>query len=649
MARPVTDDKWAQTAFLLPKHAGNLRDARNRLFSDANLRFTDTSPGGSFEINPPPQLPRTADLRVSSKFASPRDQQVQSRSLTSNGVGRKYATTIADNSQLIHLRAGVAQFNSITTFFTGFFDGKAAILSKTGRAPGFFYYLGRATGFVVTLPLAPIILIGQAYRLLTDQPSGQFYYLKPTMPLYWQSVNTILNGILATMGFIPRVFSTDANAATGQKLDDKVKSYNSGNLNPDPSSNPTSGDLAIYHKYFPDIFQPGGGIDAYALANRAQRMADVSRKRAIEAAATGGSLADLRGKMSEYAKEKVTDPGGAFGGKASLDAYLAAWEKTDAAKPDYSVTDPVEKAGSWFSSFVDFAIAEARDGGQFLTLRVNHTGTADESFGSTSQESALKQSINGTSADMRSKMFDLSGGNIGDGPIASTLEASVNSVKDFAFGVMDSFNVSGLRALAGAAFVDIPEMWADSFAQLPTMSYTMECRSWSGDPLSRVLNLWLPVSCVLALALPKSVGKAAYDSPFLLELYDKGRAQTRLGLLKSANFRRGVGNVGWTREQQPLGIDISFEIASLSTSLAMPINASPGIFDHDNPFNDYLAVLGSMSMVEQIESWSRVKINLTRKMQAFQEWKSPARWASVWNGTVPGQVVSALSRSTDRP
>jgi hypothetical protein len=663
MARPIQDSEWVTSALLLPRHAANIVDAKHRIFSNAQLLFTDTSPGGSFELNPVPQFTRSADLKVAGRFARPRDTGISSRSLVSAGIGRKYAETIAANNQLIHIRMGVAQNNSLTGFFTDFFDGKASYLSKTGRAPGFFYNLGRAAGFVVTLPLQPFVLIGNVYRFAANIPSGKFYYMKPAMPLYWHSATTILNGILVAMGMIPRAFADDGSAETSEKLNDQVKTYNDGGFDPDPGSRHTQGDLALYQKYFPDIFRKGGGIDLYAYGNRSQRLADESRRRANKAVEDAGSLADLRTKLAAYSKDPIKDNGGGLSADGSLSAYLAAWSATDVAKPDYVSENVVEKApfwlptavsgmaegvSNWVGDFLDFAVAEARDGGQFVTLRVDATGAVSESFNNTSQEPGIKSAINGTSSDLKNKWFDLGNGNIGDGVVSGAIETSVGAVKDLAFGFADSIGFGGLRALAGAAYVDIPDVWQDSIAQMPTKQYKIEIRCWSGDPLTRALSMWVPVACVLAMYLPKSVGKASYDSPFLCELYDKGRTQSRLLLPESLVIERGTGTLGWTRDGHPLGLTMTMSFKDLSTVMPMPINASPGLFDHDNNFNDYTAVLGSLGVLDQIEVISRARLNLTRKMQEFKQWTSPAKYASMFNGTLPGQLISGLSRASDR-
>lgn len=648
---------------MLPKFASNLLDVRRGIFTNASLIFTDTSPGGSFEMNPPPQFTSTADLKVANRFATAAAPGSGNTHLISTGTGRKYAEMIAANSQLIHFRCGVPSFNSITGFFTSFFDGKAAYLSKTGRSPGFFYNLGRAAGFIVTIPLLPLLAIGAAVRFAINKPSNKFYYMKPTMPMYWYAVNTIANAIAVNMGIVPRVFSggDGGHEAGGNKLNPEESEYNQGAWN-DDGGNPTADDWEYYHRLMPDVFRKKGGIDVYALSTRVQRLNNAARKREIEMGESfSGNLDAFKqhlrshtgdGGVTEGASdtpEGLTMPNSPMtGGKDSaLDAYIERWLSNSASTPVSEKEDPVER-GSWLSNFLEFASAEVEDGGQFVTFRVNHTGATSESFGNSTAQTGIQQSINGTSADMRSKTIDLMGGNIGDGPVATFLETVANSVKDVAYGVLDQLNISGFRALMGSAFVDIPEVWQDSFATLPTMSYTMELRSWSGDPLSRLLSLWLPVACLLPLVLPKSTGRHSYDSPFLVEMYDKGRSQTRLGLVTSLQISRGEGNLGFTREGHPLGVNVSIEIKDLSSIMHMPINPAPGLFDPDSAYSDYMAILGSLGMADQIYVFRRLKLNITRKMQQFQTWTSPARWASMAGQLPPMRLYSMITREADR-
>lgn len=645
MANYQSDAEWIKTSFMLPKVAGNILADRKLLQGNAALKFTDTTLGGNFAINPPPQFTEFADLRVKSRFSA------------SEGMGRKYSEMIDDNSQLVHLRFGVPEYNSLTTFFTGFYDTAAGTLSRTGRAPGFFYRLGQVAGFVVTLPLAPLILAGSIYRFLANKPASKFYYMKPTMPLYWNAVNSIANGIAVNMGMVPRVFSTDTNTSVnGEKTMKNVESYNDSQYFKD-QPNYGKEDVALYHKILPSLFQEGGGIDIYAVANRAQRLADASHRRAIEWAEDVASPAELKLNMQEFINEDIEDDKQAMrslgGGNSGLAAYMHAWENVPAASQpvgsgDDDASTGAEIAGdrSWFSKAESFFDAETRDGSQFVTFRVNHTGTASESFSNSFGESDLARSINGISADSRSKTFNFAGGNFVDLPVIGDV---LGAIGGFASGALDAIGMSGLVAMGGRAFVDIPEKWESATANLPTASYEMELRSPYGNKMSRFMNLWVPISMLLAGGLPKSTGKHSYDSPFLCQLFDKGRAQIRLGMIDSISITRGVGNLGWTKDHEALGVNVSFSVKDLSTVLHMPINASPGLFDEDNAYTDYLAVLGSLSMADQIYVSRRLQLNLTRQMVDFKKWTSPAFWGNWAGGTLAGQTISAFARVTDRP
>jgi hypothetical protein len=202
--------------------------------------------------------------------------------------------------------------------------------------------------------------------------------------------------------------------------------------------------------------------------------------------------------------------------------------------------------------------------------------------------------------------------------------------------------------MSGNAFVDIPKEWKDSTANLPSTNYTIELRSPYGNKMARFQNLMIPLSMILAAALPKSTGKHSYDAPFLCQIYDKGRAQVRLGMIESLNITRGAGNLGWTQNNEPLGINIDFTVVDLSSIMHMPINPSPGLFDEDNAYSDYLAVLGGLTLADQVYAGNRLRLSLTRKLTNLSSLKSPARWGMLAANTMPGELIRAFSRETSR-
>ena len=173
------------------------------------------------------------------------------------------------------MRFGVPAFNSLTKFFTGFFDPAAGYLANTGRTTSFFLLLGKAAGYVVGLPLLPLNLIGSAvnklWNFFAETPNSKYYYLKPTMPLYWNAVNAICNGLAVNMGIVPRVRIPGMNNGGDSNFQ-----YTDTNRY-DPQDNQDASTAQSFYKSNPNIYNEGGGIDIYRVANRAQRLADIQR------------------------------------------------------------------------------------------------------------------------------------------------------------------------------------------------------------------------------------------------------------------------------------------------------------------------------------------------------------------------------------
>lgn len=632
------DRDWISQAIMLPKYNVQVRDSRHNQYRRARYKFTDTTLGGNFAINPVSQWPPSADVRVSRPFQAG----------VGEGMGRAYSTLIDDNAQIIHLRFGVPQYNSLTTFFTGFYNHEAAVLARTGRAPSVFYRIGRAIGFVVTIPLMPLIFAGNLYRFLANKPASKFYYLKPAMATYWQAANTLANGIAVSMGIIPRVLSDSDARPEGTEAGEVTNDLHIL----DDVPNFTQSDVERLHNFMPEIYKRGGGVDLYSVATRAQRMADRTRQLAIEAYERSTSPDELRRNFRQHLDQLRNErlPGSYSNG--GLEAHLTRWSSEAAGgarDSDQSDSDSYQdNSTSWLGSFVEHARAELRDGSAFVSFRVNYTGSVSYSWNNETQESEVKSKFNSASASAQSTRFDFAEGNLGSGAIATTIGAAVNALKDLAAGVASTFNVDGLVALAGNAFVDIPDRWSNSTASLPTMTYTMELKSMYGNKMARFQKIFIPIAMLLAGALPKSAGKSSYTQPFLVELYDKGKNQIRLGIIDSIGVELGSGNMGFNQEHEALSATVTLSIKDLSSIMHMPLNASPGLFDETNTYTDFLATLGSMGLQDQIYSMQRLKINATRMLTHYRSYTSPAKWANMAVASMPGQMITGFARMTDR-
>jgi len=679
----VRDQHWVRQSFLVSAENLEKTDYQNRTFSDVSNMFVDTTPGGNIPINPLPQFCRYTDIREPGRFSG-------NAGITdgSKGLGRVYGEVFQANQQVVHFRMGTPQFTPMNQFFTGFYNSSAGRLSRTGRADSVFYMVGRAAGFIVPLmswKLLAVHLLGVGARFMIQKPSSRFYYSKPAMPLYWNAVTTMANRLAVNRGIIPRTGFTNIDANRG--AEDINRQLNA---------------------LLPDIFKPNGGVDVFALANRGKRLErryeDLRGRALANPPSNGYTVEEISKKLQQVANQTLNDTVPKLWGDDQSNnegSYFGRWLASSASKPPSgsntdknSVTEAVLTTETADKSFMDFLEAELDDGGAFASFRVNATGPVSDSFSNTVGESEIANKINSLSSQARNTKFNFAGGNLVGGAIGEALGGIARAATDFVSGAMDSLSISGLAALAGSAFVDIPKHWQASSGQLPHANYTVELRSVYGNAISQFLCLDIPLCMLLAMALPKSTGKQSYDAPFLIEYYDKGRAQSRLGMIDSMTVTRGVGNLGFNNEGHAMGIDVSFSIVDLTSVVHMPITegfslvsglagsatsgavataaailpgvnqqqansagdvagalltaSASGVFDEDNNFNDYMAILAAMDVKDQIYSWRKLMLNVTRARANWDTYTDPSRFATFAADTLPGRLVSAFYKGTSR-
>jgi len=76
---------------------------------------------------------------------------------------------------------------------------------------------------------------------------------------------------------------------------------------------------------------------------------------------------------------------------------------------------------------------------------------------------------------------------------------------------------------------------------------------------------------------------------------------------------------------------------------------SPNTYSEDNSYTDYMAVLGGLSLRDQIYSTQKWRLNMAKQMLGIESWRSPGRLMSVTLGTLPGRIANGLARMTNRP
>lgn len=714
----LKDRDWIRQSFLLSEDNIYEQSVQYRVFNTAQMKYTTSRLGYNWAINPAPQRTRFADIkfggdraaanrltamidRKKSKIDITADnklfkQDVKNTGTATLGMGRWYSEAIDDNAQLIHMSFGVPDYKGLVSFFTGFYDHGLGMLANEGRSTGVFYTAGKVLGFVVILPYWKWLLFGRIGNWIVNggAPPTAYYSMNRKMHLYWKRADFIANSIAANMGIAPRTFddpwNADASKQTQTSEIDKVYS-------------------SWFSKNAPDIFRTNGTIDIYKVASRAQRLANERYKAMEQLSGKNRGIEEMRGALAVYletwnyttsdatadldkalkdyfslpfnqaATSKMSKTSENL--QAALDAKLAGSddlanvigaESATAADQTTNIKDVLYPAGAeynaekgtwdniknWFLSEESRKMmqAETNQGSQWITFKVDYNGTMQETFTNSFTTPSIKEKLNGMSRSARSARFDFSDGKMG----IPLLDQAVGALQEFVTGGLDSIGLSGLMSLAGSAYVDIPDVWENSQADFSTQSFTIKLRPWAGNKMSQYLYMYVPLACLLAGALPISTGPQSFSSPFLCEMWSRGRNQIRLGMIDSLSITRGTGNMGWTNENEPLGIDVTFSVKDLSTVLHAPIsslsgsgigaivNPIPTLFPNDSKFNDYLAVLGNLSMADQTQAMRKFALNLTRYGLQWDSYWSKSRFWNWYGGSWVGELASNFTRDSER-
>ncbi len=677
----LLDRDWLKQSFMIGNgFFSNPADATNRFWSSASSKFTSAVIGSSIAVNNRAQYTRYSDIRVKGRLKG-RNNVSLNNTNGNYGMGRYYSEAIDDNAQKIFLRFGVPQYNSLVSFLLGAADANATQIARTGRLSAAYNISKLVTGIAmfVSFPvLSAGVYIGKALGNLFNVPTSKYYTIKPTMHTYWSSVNTLANTIAVNRGLLPAYLNTNPNS---QKISNLYQ-FDTANMS----------ELAAM---FPGIMDPSGYFDVYAIAARPQSLANnlfledydnvnpstptnyngyVQSNNANDPR-NQSYVAEKDGDHSFYAFINKTlmftsyfGGGNATGGSGvERDPRGGKATAADNAGPGVDANGNIVEAGTstpvstsnvsdnpgFFTQAATYFDANIRDGAEFAIFQVDYTGSVSESFYNASVDSDIAGKINSTSSEAREARFSLENGNILSGAIGGLADTVVSAVKDVASGVLAGATfglgngvLSALGVLAGQGYIDIPKHWQSSTATLPRSTYTIKLISPYGNPISQMMNIYIPLSMLLAGALPLSTGKQSYTSPFLCQLWDRGRVQIQTGIIESLTITRGVSNLGFTNTGVPLAMDVSFVVADLSSIMHMPVSTG-SLFngnvalDADNILMDYLAVLAGQDIYSQIYAIPRAKLNLAKTINSYRQLKSPAYWSNLVSSFAPVGILKA--------
>lgn len=661
----LLDENWVKTAFVLPKDKfTDETDLKNRYWTSAMGKFTDGRFGCNIGVNCFSQFTPYADIPDKGRLQGREDLKLTEN--TGNlGMGGYWSQAFDDPEQIIYMRFGVPEFNNFFDFFTKAFNYGSSVLARTGRWPSFLYDAANFIGTYIAVTAFPLIAVAVLAYQTADyflfRQSAKFYHMKPTMHLYWSAVNSLVNTLALNSGIYPRMMNMNADDTKRLGMPFKMDQEN----------------MDIYHRLAPDIFTVENYIDVFALANRAQRLANQLLEDEFNALNQGTATDYLGYVKSEMTGDgrhttRISDEKNHVPFSLLVNQFLMFGKYYDAPKKEVQVEtdirtankedtyDPLYSEGS-FNNFKKHLAAEFRSGGQFAVFRVAYTGATSESFSNSAVESDLSSKLNGMSSEFAHKRFTFGNGSA----FGDVVQTMTGAATDVAMGLLSgaTFGLADtIKGLLGEGFIEIPKHWQSSSASLPRAQYKLQLMAPYGNIISRIMKLFVPFAMIAAGAWPRSTGRQSYTGPFTCQLYDTGHVQIPLGMITEFSVTRGSGNVGFTTKGQPLSMEISFTVTDLSTILHMPLTAGklfgpdPTMVDEESTLTNYLAAVAGQTVFNQIFPMTKAKIRAAKLAMQKGMISSPAFWASATHDTmtsgalkylVVGPVIEGLSRNTE--
>lgn len=721
------DSKWIRSIFLVDE--SDIRDDEKELirnWSSADLKFTDTSPGGSLCINPLPQPTIWAD-------PAPLQYVYNDGTNVPNnggGMGVYFSEAFDDNYRTVSFRFGHMAHRGVLSFLAGAYSPRASGAANKGIINSTFGFLSTVIGnvlAVVAWPALALAFVGKAINYALRKPSSKYCYLKPAMPLYWLSAQGILNELMVNAGIMFRTKPMDDNKETLDTQDDDIAEY-ADKDNVQEARNKwqnTLGDI------FPDVngsFIKNGAIDLLALVNKAQIQANKRREEfaKILGATDFKSRLKLKGALKQIYKEKIMgvhsksladllneydSDAAAFSkasNKAGAEAQKSVYNDTydgikitgkegeeidygdlniqdgetnpdDAFILDELVNGIKNPRPSFWQQLAKYFISEVNEGAAFLTLRVDDTGPVSDNFSNSYKQSSLAEKINSMSSTMRDTSFNMSHGKFTNGALGNIVGSGIEAVKSFVGNTMESMGIGGLAILGGGGVIDINKYWESSETSIGRPSYELTLTSRYANRIVATLDIYVQLSCILAMVMPLSTGKSSHTAPFYCEIYDKGRFQSRLAAVESVTITRGEGEMGFTPDGKLMSVRVGINVLPMEEMVALPISKkfslsgsifgtivggfaksmgfsagvntvkalTLGLFDDDTPYTDYMAVLAGMGLYEQIYTLQKIKrqflLNSINVRQSFY----PTRLAAFAGDSMIGQLISAFMLGRD--
>ena len=233
----------------------------------------------------------------------------------------------------------------------------------------------------------------------------------------------------------------------------------------------------------------------------------------------------------------------------------------------------------------------------FIGFKIEKDVDSSESFSNSTGASSLASKLNGQVDSAKDRIFGTMAGKTGVGVLDSVIEFGIGAVQ----GLAESLGVDKLlSSVTGAGYFTIPDTWkGSSYSQ--SYNINIQLRARYGDPVSIYQSIYVPLACLLAGSMPRSITDDMYTSPFILRAYCKGKFAVPLGMIESLNVKRGLPEFGWSDMELPTAVDVSMTIKDLSPTMHLTIADDKFLstFAHNDNLQEYLTTLSGIGLRER--------------------------------------------------
>lgn len=722
------DNDWVRSSFLIslddfPNPEAEQTDQfalKYMYWSRASLKFTNTAMGGNLAVNCKPQFCRYTDIRVKGLMPGREDVSINN-TLGNNGMGSYYSEAFDDTAQRIYLRFGVPQFNSLLNFISTMFNSDLSSLSNQGVLSQVLgtaaFAATRTIAFVAFFPMSALFMAGKMIlNTFNNKSISSFYSVRPTMPLYWSAVNEMVNTISVLRGILPPSMMDNSYLSAGNS-DYQKSTYDVlaslKELMPDVINEQYGIDVfalankvQVQQNKIDDYYNEGAfkespkedSLSIYDAKNGSNKNQTLEEYETAAKNALGKNItvSDNNGQMVDttslaYLVKKYNynlgtsdsvspdspnmlltlDPGklkdsktGPSSDAGYLDQGTGAANVQGASSLDKTLVEfhpsTTYKEEGALNKFLDYFKAEAQTGGGYACFQVEHTGSVSDSFSNEFEDSKIGSMLNNISSSARSISYNVANGNVIPG-----MSEILGVAKNVATSALDGLYLGGIaRLLLGTYLVDIPKFWSGSTASLGKTDYTIELNSPYGNAISQLQNIYIPLSMILVGALPLSAGRQTYTSPFLCQLFDKGKTQVTLGMIDNISITRGTTNLPFNKEFRPLGLKVSFSVVNLNNIMHVPVSKgtffssllnkvatvaadatasltgsrtagdlvgsffATSLTDDDGLLFNYLSTVVGVSAKDNMYKIARARLSLAMAYKSAATLDSPAAWAN---------------------